>query len=487
LTSPLRATDPGVLLTLRKTLAEAGYVAEIVALPRRYSGYLPASYDIGNQAIGDGVSSRLQTLVKLLALGRRVPIAQAANALQPTQLTDLQATGLLTVQGDDVIADYALVPYGDVLLAGDIRRGSERDVVSPYTNPSALPAQLTPRGPCRSMLDLGTGSGILALLAADHCRAVTGVDINRHAVMIAGFNARLNGVENATFLNGSWLEPIGEQRFDLIVSNPPYVLSPDNEFTYRDSGLPGAALLERLCQAVPEHLEKDGLAIMTASWPHSSEQDWTSAPATWTEGADCDALVLCYETVDAMNHATTWNTPPIRFLEPDVLRDNVARWLSYCETIGARFVSFGAIVLRRRERGNGWVTALKAPASPGDRAGDHLTWLLDGQDENQTLDDRGLMARALTLPDGIAITQRFQRREELFVARPAMVKLEEGLGVSAAIDPDALDVLFACDGRRPLSQIVNAVAERRDLTAESVAQIAIDAARELLAHGLLAA
>ncbi len=76
------------------------------------------------------------------------------------------------------------------------------------------------------MLDLGTGSGVLGLRGASHCDRVTAVDINPRALMFAGFNAHLNFVDNIELLEGSWFEPVAGRRFDLIVSNPPYVVSP---------------------------------------------------------------------------------------------------------------------------------------------------------------------------------------------------------------------------------------------------------------------
>jgi hypothetical protein len=95
------------------------------------------------------------------------------------------------------------------------------------------------------------------------------------------------------------------------------------------------------------------------------------------------------------------------------------------------------------------------------------------------------MGRRFSLPPGIGVSQRFQRHDAGFVARPAMVSLDEGIGVRAAIDPDALDALFACDGIRTLGEIVDGVAPRRGLPAAPFMDIVALAARELLARGLL--
>ena len=104
---------------------------------------------------------------------------------------------------------------------------------------------------------------------------------------------------------------------------------------------------------------------------------------------------------------------------------------------------------------------------------------------SRSLEDSALLAARFSLPAGIDFSQRFQRRAAGFVARPAVVSLEGGLGVRAAIDPDALDAVFACDGSRTLSAIVDGLAARRGLQLDALADVTVRAARELLAYGLL--
>jgi SAM-dependent methyltransferase len=469
---------------LRAALAEAGYDAEAVAEPRRLHRFLPSaeSLSVADRAGGD---ARLEVLVRLLALGHPIGVGDARAALPSAVLGELESIGLLTREGDQVAANYCLVPHDGLLLTGD-RSGAEgRDLVHPFTEPSLTLARLMPRTPTRSMLDLGTGSGVLALLGAFHCDRVTGVDLNPRALMFARLNAELNGASNIELLEGSWFEPVAGRRFDLIVGNPPYVISPDQEFTYRDSGLRPGALLEMVCRDAVARLDAGGLAIFLGSWTHGSEDDWAAAPAAAVSDTGCDAVILCQQTVDPLDHAVSWNTPPIRFLHPDSFRDTVARWLGYYRAIGAGLISFGAVVLRRRGGGEPWVSTLRAPAAFGGRAPEQLLRLLAGQDVSHSLDDRALMATAFSLPTGIDVSQRFQRRDAGFVARPAMVSLKDGLGVRAAIDPDALDALFACDGSRLLGEIVDGLATRRELQVDPLAEIVVGAVRELLAYGLL--
>ena len=89
--------------------------------------------------------------------------------------------------------------------------------------------QLMPRESVRRVLDLGTGSGAVALAIA-HERSlchVTATDVSEAALAVASENARQLDIDNVTFVAGSWTKPVADQTFDLIVSNPPYVAAAD--------------------------------------------------------------------------------------------------------------------------------------------------------------------------------------------------------------------------------------------------------------------
>ncbi len=472
-----------VLAELRGTLAAAGYASAAIAEPQRLHRFLAGT---GAAAVS-GLDERLSAIVKLFALSERLPIGEARRAVAPLALEELEETGLLILEDGSAVPNCRLLPHRRLLVAGDGRAGAGAGakVVSSFTGPTLQLARLTPRAPVGSMLDVGTGSGILALLGAGHCEHVTALDVNPRALAYARFNACLNDISNVELLEGSWFEPVAGRRFDLIVINPPYVVSPDRELAYRDSGLPGTGLLEQLIRDAAAHLEPGGLALMLCSWPHASDDDWAAAPTSAAAATDCDALIVSHSTEDPLDYAASWNTPPVSFAPPGEVRETVARWLEHYRAIGAGAISYGEVILRRRLKGVPWVHALRAGSEPGDRAAEHMTGLLAGYDLARDLDDPALLATVFSLPDGIDISQRLQRRDGRFRARPAMIRLEGGLGVSAAVDPDALDLLFACDGRRTLSEAVDRVGARRGEDMETVRKPAVIAVRELLAHGLL--
>jgi release factor glutamine methyltransferase len=119
------------------------------------------------------------------------------------------------------------------------------------------------------VLDLCTGSGVLAVGAAARAQVVA-VDVSRRAVLAARLNARLNGV-NLTAVRGSLFEPIGSARFDVIVSNPPYLPTPDPELPRRglarawEAGLRGRTHIDPICTQAPDHLEPGGVLLLIHS------------------------------------------------------------------------------------------------------------------------------------------------------------------------------------------------------------------------------
>ncbi|MFC9975102.1 HemK2/MTQ2 family protein methyltransferase [Spirillospora sp. NPDC127200] len=143
-------------------------------------------------------------------------------------------------------------PQGDTyLLAEELRRAGVR--------------------PGARVLDVCTGTGAVAVAAARHGAArVTAVDVSARAVLAARLNARLRGLR-VRVVRGDLLGPFEGQRFDVIVSNPPYVPAhggpPPKHGKARawDAGDDGRALLDRICERAPRHLAEGGMLMMVHS------------------------------------------------------------------------------------------------------------------------------------------------------------------------------------------------------------------------------
>ena len=145
-------------------------------------------------------------------------------------------------------------------------------VFQPRSDTWLLAAHLRRRPQSRgAVLDLCTGSGALAITAARAgARSATAVDVSRRALLTVRMNARLNGVRVRT-RRGELLAAVPGERFDLIVANPPYVPSPDEDLPSRgtarhvDAGPDGRILMDRLIADAPAHLRPGGVLLLTHS------------------------------------------------------------------------------------------------------------------------------------------------------------------------------------------------------------------------------
>jgi release factor glutamine methyltransferase len=152
-----------------------------------------------------------------------------------------------------------------VTLPGVFRPISDTWLLADALDREALPV-------AARVLDLCSGSGALAVRAAlgGPRREVTAVDVSRRAVLTIQLNAALNGVR-VHARRGDLFDAVDGERFDAIVSNPPYVPAETDELPSRgperawDAGRDGSALLDRVCAGAPEHLRPGGVLLVVHS------------------------------------------------------------------------------------------------------------------------------------------------------------------------------------------------------------------------------
>ncbi len=411
-----------------------------------------------------GARSRPATLAKLFLLGRPVAAEDAAGALEPLALDALVQTGLAEFDDGDVQPLARVTPHEGVLVASDVPSDSDPADLVTGPSPSARRVErLTIRRPVRSALDLGTGSGVQALLTARHSEHVVGVDVNERGLAFGRFNAALNGLSNIEFREGSWFEPVGDERFDLIVANLPYVVSPDSEFLYRDGDLAGDAVTQQLLRDAPAHLEEGGFAHVMGNWAHGREEDWRAPVEAWLAGSGCDALLLNYASVDPVVYAGQWNLQVLAHGREAYL-SAVDRWLDYYRREEIDTISEGMVVLRRRSGGRSWVRAIEVPAGPAGAAGEHVFRLFEARDRRDELaDDETVLDTRFAAAPGLRWSRRADR---------ATLELENGIGFAARVPAELAEPIATLDGSRPLGEVVEGI------------EVA-ETARRLFALGLL--
>ncbi|MDW4916952.1 methyltransferase [Streptomyces californicus] len=418
----------------------------------------------------------LDTLVRLFLLQRPVAEERARAALP---LEVCLADGWLTRTGGadgeaEVRACVDVRPYGgpdgeDWFIVSDLGcavggaggiGSREEGVVLGVGGASTTLAGITVRTPVASALDLGTGSGIQALHAAQHATRVTATDLNPRALEFTRLTLALSGAAPADLREGSLFEPVGAETFDLIVSNPPFVISPGARLTYRDGGMGGDDLCRTLVRQAGDHLNEGGYAQFLANWQHVEGEEWQDRLRSWVPYG-CDAWIVQREVQDVTQYAELWlRDSGDHRSDPAEYDERYGAWLDEFEARGTTAVGFGWITLRKSaEAAAGrpsvvveeWPHAVQQPL--GQAARQHFA----RQDYLRDQDDAALLAGHFVLAAEVVQEQVGLPGAE----DPEHVVLRQHRGMMRATKVDAVAAGFAgvCDGSLPAGRILDAIAQ----------------------------
>lgn len=255
----------------------------------------------------------LAVAIELFLLQASVPETDIEPLLSAGSVAVLLKTGILSIhRAGFVQARASLFPVGQRLIFSDHAwhklpnpgyAVAPSDQVMFVGNDSRWLARATTRRHVRSSLDLCTGSGIHAILAAPHSQHVFAVDINPRAVRCARFNAQVSSADNVEVVAGDLFEPVGSGRFDLITANPPFVPSPADELMFRDGGRSGEAIQQRIVAGLPRHLAPGGIAQMVTELGEREDEPIVQRVRQWLDGAPMDIHILRLRTYSASYYA----------------------------------------------------------------------------------------------------------------------------------------------------------------------------------------
>jgi hypothetical protein len=430
----------------------------------------------------------LETLIRLFVLQAPVELAAAQRAL-PGLVDRLAAEGFLEQTVGEVAARLDVRPYAaddeHLWVVSDLTPGLDGgsgrvgpEHVLGISSASTSLAQLTIRDRVERSLDLGTGCGVQALHLARHSGAVVATDVNPRALRLARFNAELNEVPVPVDVrDGSFFEPVAGERFDLIATNPPFVISPatGERLVYRDSGLPGDRVVEHIVRAAPDHLTEGGWCQVLANWVVVDGIPWQDRLAGWVPDGT-DAFVVQRELVDPAAYVELWLKDAGQHGSVDYLV-RYDTWLSWFEEQGVEAVGFGWINLRRSGRSHRelleWPYDVEQPIAPAIRE-----W---GRAADTTVD---LGSRLVARPD-----VRQETAGPPGAADPETVVLRQQRGLRRARQADTVEAALvgACDGELTVGQILDAVAQLLDREPAETREAYLPIARELVAEGFLEA
>ena len=350
--------------------------------------------------------------------------------------------------------------------------------------------EMTVRESVESALDVGCGCGIQALYLATHAGRVVATDLSARACALTQFNAALNEV-TIDVREGSLFEPVEGETFDLIVTNPPFVITPDSVrgaaglFEYRDGGMDRDNLVRAVLREAPGCMAPGGTLQMLANWEIPADRDpdiqWSGRIDEWLEGLPVDAWVVQRDVLDPARYVDMWiRDSGGQLMDRADYERAFTSWLADFRRAGTGAIGMGFVALRRLD---------EAEAASGGRRAYDLS--LDGSVP------RGAdVSWALTSLRGpqlwdTALTRASDVREERHYVPgspdPELLILHQGagLGRSVPVSSAVSAVVGASDGELTVGQIAAAVATLTGAQAQQVREEVEAPLRDLIRWGFL--
>lgn len=461
-------------MSLRATFTACDYTADGVLNRIGESGQAGLGRNVtvpASRALA-GDSDELATLIRLFILQQELPSEDAAF---------LGASPFLAHEQGRVRAVVDVRPYGSDddgatgWLVSDLTPGLDHaatptraDYVLGASPASTTLAQLVIRREVGAALDLGTGCGVQSLHLARHARRVVATDINERALTLAQASAELSDAR-VEFRLGSLFEPVAGEQFDLIISNPPYVMSPPTRdgdtLSYRETNFAGDGLLQAILRDAPRHLAPGGNLQLLTNWAIVEGMDWAERLRPWLADTGCDAWVIERERMDKFSYIELWLADAGLAGTPQ-WRPAYEQWLDYFEELGIVEVGMGWILLTKAGRAEPHIRIESWPHAVQQPVGE-------------------VFARHRAAVDAALLSD-----EELWASRPELVGVrQETMGVPGAEDPEYIvfrqttgllrgmradtvvaAVLGALDGELTVGQVCSAVAQLLGREPASVAR-----------------
>lgn len=423
----------------------------------------------------------LDVLIRLFLLHQSAPIETAAAAVAPSSLSDWSEVGLLQVNESAVQAALELTPYQSLRVAADWPEAAEAEPVMSVAATTRALAQVTIRRPVTRTLDLGTGCGLLALLAAGHSEQVSAVDLNPRATRLTAFNAQLNGLTNIEPRAGDLFEPVKGETFDLILCNPPFVVGPEQKWLHTHGGRPLDHLCRDIIRTAPTYLREGGFCQLVCNWVHRTGEDPTARLASWFDGTGCDAWVLRVRTEDAVTYALSRAR---EMAEGDDLGPRFDDWMAYYERERIEAISFGVITMQR-SAGPRWFQLEPMPEMRGSCGRAIEQRFLQRAFLQSCRQDRDLLARRLRPTESMRCEMNQKLAGGRWISSGSQLCLTDGLAFRGNADPAVLEFIAGCTGDRPLGDHLKKAAARAGQPVDRLTPEFLKVVRRLVELGFL--
>jgi len=442
----------------------------------------------------------LNILLRWFFIGVPVPSETVAGQIPQLIVLLMLESGLLTRNDDQLVPNVVLSPTEGFLIAADLfkRMGDQTaDDLILWPNPTSLMVhQLAVRRPKQTTLDLGCGSGMLAVMAAKQGDKVTATDLNPRAAEFTQFNASLNGVTGIECLTGDTFEPVKGRTFDLILANPPFFVTPSSGQIYCENRMDLDQYVERIIREAPKYLEADGFLQMILEWVRMRGQEWQERLTGWFRNSGTDVWLLRTATRDAAGYAQ--ERIAHMFPTDEEIQGKYAEWMEYYRQRGVEAIQGGLLSMRRRSptmwmrsggnwvRFENWVRLEDLAQNPSGPFGDSVIETFATEDElaKRPSDDKLIEVKPVLAPD-VRMENQLAVSERKWALVSCRIFRTKGVPASLNIDPAVAEFVATCDGSLTLGELAEQLAAKLKLDPGQVLKQCCAVVRKLAQHRLL--
>lgn len=353
---PLRLGSPEQFAFIRGFLGESGYTEDAICNRLGLSALHEYAKAREHAAESLRENNRLNLLIRVFFCGEQVSGEQLRSLMPDAVREAFESLGLLSGdQGDDrrISSPVALYPAHGLYFVSDHWTRTDRpavesldDIVFPAISRHTYQfLETLPEDPCESFLDLCSGTAVAALVAASrYARHAWAVDITERATQCAEFNRRLNGIANATVLQGNLYIPVEGLEFERIVAHPPYVPVMQPSKIYYDGGEDGERVTRGIIESLPRHLKPGGRFYCLTMGVDREGEPFEARARRWLGegGAELDLLYVVRRMEDLMDFAYQATVTARGGWE------QVEQWKTHFKKLGVKELVHGLLIIQRK-------------------------------------------------------------------------------------------------------------------------------------------
>lgn len=370
---------------------------------------------------------------RLLMLGDAITRDQAESAFGAELLQALIDAGMFDERPNrTLLSRFRLhIGKGFYILCDDLRVGAGAVMGLGGTTLGLLDAVHGEN--LGRVLDLGCGAGAIALALSRSAETVVATDINPRALVFGKINSAINGVENVEFREGDLYEPVEDDVFNLIVSQPPFIPMPEGSApaTYLFGGARGDELPLRAMAGAADHLCDGGRAVILVQWPEVDGDPLSDRVRRALPARDVDLLLVTFPSLSVETLCLAYSS----FTHVELgerFEADLVRWREHFARLNIGSMRHCLNILRKNSNGRGWTkevfpsTGLATPRSINSLFARYD--LLSADDQTQ------LAAKLVTREDAVVESEtslRSGRKKKLRISftgkgmnRPAEVNQE---------------------------------------------------------------